>query len=95
MFWRLWKELLLLVAVISLGVYGGYNLLGWYSSGHHWANFKSRGEPNNYTLIGFADHPLNLAGLLAVDVLFVVVGCVAAITLIRLLLVLHRDKADQ
>jgi hypothetical protein len=83
------------MAAISLGIYGGYSLLGWYSSGQHWANFKSRGEPNNYTLISFADHPLNLAGLLAVDVLFVVVGCAAAITFITLLLGLHKDKADR
>lgn len=95
MFWKLSKELLLLLAVIFLGIHGGSNLLGWYSSGQHWASFRSRGEPNNYTLITFADHPLNLAGLLAVDVFFVIAGCAAAITLITLLVGLYEDKADQ
>jgi uncharacterized membrane protein len=95
MVWRLWKTFVALILFIALGIHGGNNLLGWYSTGEHWANFKNRGEPNNYKLITFSDHPLNLAGLLVIDVAFVVTGCAAIIVLIALLLGLHKGAAEK
>jgi hypothetical protein len=85
MLWRLLKELAALLLFMFVGVHGGYGLFQWYSTGQHWANFKSRGEPNNYKLIAYADHPLNLVGLLIVDAAFVVIGCIACAAFIRLL----------
>jgi hypothetical protein len=38
---------------------GASQLLQWRLSGGIWVNFKSRGEPNNFQYITYADHPFN------------------------------------
>ena len=95
MFWKLLKTFFVLLLFIAAGLHGGYNLIGWYSTGQHWANFRSRIEPNNYVLVSVADHPLNLIGLLVIDVALVIGGCAASLVLIRLLLGLHKGVEEK
>ncbi|WP_315706791.1 MULTISPECIES: hypothetical protein [unclassified Bradyrhizobium] len=95
MLWKKLQQLVVLLFAIFLGFYGAYNLLEWYSTGEHWANFRSRGDPNNYTRITFADHPLNLASLIAIDAAFVAGACWAGIVLIRLVRSMFQGVTDK
>ncbi len=64
-----------LLVSILLAYIGANHLLQWHSSGGIWVNFKSRGEPNNFRYITYADHPLNFIASLTIDALLVVMGC--------------------
>lgn len=67
------------------GVHGAYSLIQWYSTGTLWANFRSRGEPTNYQLISYNDHPLNFVGLMGLHLLFVLIGCLGCVLFVRTL----------
>jgi hypothetical protein len=95
MLWNLLKGVVALLLSMTGGVYGGHGLFQWYATGQHWANFKGRGEPNNYKLIAYADHPLNLVGLLVVDAAFVVIGGIACAAFIRLLQSMLKDRSGR
>jgi hypothetical protein len=77
------KEVFGGLAFLLMGIHSGYQLVQWYSSGTLWANFRSRGEPNNYELIAYDDHPLNFVGLFGIHVLIVVMSCAGCVLLIR------------
>jgi hypothetical protein len=72
-----------LLVLILVGIHGAHELIQWYSTGQLWANFRSRGEPNNYRLITYGDHPFNFVGLFIVNAMFVVMGCLACIVFVR------------
>ena len=79
---RMKKAAALAVAMLLIFI-GAKQLLQWFSGGGIWVNFKSRGEPNNFVSITYADHALNLTATLTLDVLLVVTGCVAIMGIFR------------
>jgi hypothetical protein len=84
-----------LLVFVLVGIHGAHELIQWYSTGQLWANFRSRGEPNNYQLIMYGDHPFNFVGLFIVNAMFVVVGCLACIAFVRTLrMALSKNRTE-
>jgi hypothetical protein len=72
-----------LLASILLVWIGASQLLQWRLSGGIWVNFKSRGEPNNFQYITYADHPFNFVVSLTFYALLVVMGCGTVVFFVR------------
>jgi hypothetical protein len=71
------------LVLILIGLHGADELINRYSTGQLWANFRGRGQPNNYRLITYGDDPFNFVSMLIVNAMFVLMGCLACIVFIR------------
>jgi hypothetical protein len=80
-----WKLAAGLLASMQFVYIGASELFQLFATGGIWVNFKSRGEPNNFQFITYADHPLNLIASLAIDVTLVVFGCTTFAFLARVI----------
>ena len=78
----LWDLVVLLVFTL-VAIHGAYELFQAYSTGHIWANFRSRGEPNNYRLISYTSHPFNFVGMLILDAILVFFGSITGAVFFR------------
>jgi hypothetical protein len=77
------KALAGFLILLLMGLHGALNLIHWYSTGKLWANFSHKGEPSNYQLISYDDHPMNFIGLFGIHLLFVVLGLAGCFLFLR------------